>query len=97
MYHLYTTYILPSQGLYATDPTFYGNQKQPLTTSTQNFDPRDSKRWRKKFPDHQNAGIEKLRKMRFEAKAALQNYCELDQVHRVFPKGFFVLTTGEVN
>ena len=22
--------ILPSAGLYATDPTFYGNQKQPL-------------------------------------------------------------------
>ena len=32
-YHLYTTYILPSGGLYmlyATDPTCYGNQKQPL-------------------------------------------------------------------
>ena len=28
IYHLY--YVLPSGGLYATDPTFYGNQKQPL-------------------------------------------------------------------
>ena len=28
IYHLY---ILPSGGLYATDPTFYGNQKQPLS------------------------------------------------------------------
>ena len=31
IYHLYTTYIyiyiLPSGGLYATNPTFYGNQK----------------------------------------------------------------------
>ena len=27
---VYTTYILPSGGLYATDPTFYGNQQQPL-------------------------------------------------------------------
>ena len=29
--------------------------------------------------DQGASGIEKLRKMRFEAKAALQNYCELDQ------------------
>ena len=27
---VYTTYIFPSRGLYATDPTFYGNQKQAL-------------------------------------------------------------------
>ena len=30
IYHLCTTYILPSGGLYATKPSFYGNQKQLL-------------------------------------------------------------------
>ena len=31
IYHLYTTYILPSVGLNMVPTTFYGNQKQPLT------------------------------------------------------------------
>ena len=33
IYHLYTTYILPFGGLYATYHLFYGNQKQPLVWS----------------------------------------------------------------
>ena len=49
IYHLYTTYILPSGGVICYLPPIKGNQKQPLTMPDQTLESFNFRVWDARF------------------------------------------------